>query len=75
MQPDRDLTALEEMLTYARFAPEGIRGKSPADLEEDLLFALGLQRLVEIIGEAARRLSPELRQRYPDVPWSDIMGM
>jgi uncharacterized protein with HEPN domain len=27
-----------------------------------------------VIGEAAARLSPELRNAYPDVPWSDIIG-
>lgn len=75
MQPDRDLAALEDMLTYARFGTEAVRGRTPADLEADLLFTLGVQRIVEIIGEAARRLSPKIRQQYPNVPWADIMGM
>ena len=30
---------------------------------------------LQIIGEAARALSPELRDRYSDVPWSQIVGM
>ncbi len=30
---------------------------------------------IQIIGEAARALSPELRDRHPEVPWLDIMDM
>lgn len=32
-------------------------------------------RNFEIIGEATKRLSPELRQTYPDVPWRAIAGL
>ncbi len=35
----------------------------------------GVIRQVEIIGEAAKRLSSELRSKYPHIPWSDIAGM
>ena len=29
----------------------------------------------ETIGEAARRVSPEIRQAHPDIPWTEIVGM
>jgi uncharacterized protein with HEPN domain len=32
-------------------------------------------RQLEIIGEATKRLSPELRSRYSDVPWRRIAGL
>jgi uncharacterized protein with HEPN domain len=32
-------------------------------------------RQLEIIGEATKNLSPELRDRYPDVPWRRIAGL
>ena len=31
-------------------------------------------RNFEVIGEAVKQLSPELRDRYPDVPWRRIAG-
>ena len=32
-------------------------------------------RQLEIIGEATKRLSPELRAKYPDVPWRRVSGL
>jgi uncharacterized protein with HEPN domain len=32
-------------------------------------------RYLQIIGEAARALPPEVRERAPDVPWPKIVGM
>lgn len=31
-------------------------------------------RNFEIIGEATKRLSPELRQTYPNIPWRRMAG-
>ena len=32
-------------------------------------------RQIQIVGEAVKRLSGELRDRYPHIPWQDIAGM
>ncbi len=46
-----------------------------AALERDELIQTWVIYHLQIIGEAARSLSPELRDRYSDVPWSQIIGM
>lgn len=38
----------------------------------DRAVALAIERLLEIIGEAANALDPSTRERFPDVAWSDI---
>jgi uncharacterized protein with HEPN domain len=35
----------------------------------------GVIRQILVLGEAARRISPELCGRYPDIPWRDMAGM
>ncbi len=32
-------------------------------------------RQLEIIGEATKRLSPDLRERHPDIPWRRMAGL
>lgn len=32
-------------------------------------------RQVEVIGEAAKKVSSETRERYPEIPWKDMAGM
>jgi uncharacterized protein with HEPN domain len=34
-----------------------------------------LVRLLEVIGEAARGVSPEFRNSHPDLPWKNMVGM
>ncbi len=35
----------------------------------------GIIRQIEIIGEATKRLSKDIMERHPEVPWKDIAGM
>jgi uncharacterized protein with HEPN domain len=35
----------------------------------------GAIRQIEIIGEAVRHISRDLRKAYPEIPWEDIAGM
>ena len=46
------------------------KDKRRADLDDDELLRLALTRLVEIVGEAAKHISPELRAAHPGTPWA-----
>jgi len=50
------------------------RGRSRIDLDADRLLQLALTRLVEIVGEAASRVPPELQGRHPGLPWREAIG-
>jgi len=66
---------LRHMLDHAREARSMVQGKKRADLKKDRMLELALVRLIEVIGEAAARVSPEGCNQYPRVPWSEIVGM
>jgi uncharacterized protein with HEPN domain len=62
------------MLDYARKAVKFTRGRSRADLDDDEILALATTHAIEILGEAASAISPDLRRRHPDIPWDLISG-
>ena len=70
-----DSLRLQDMLTAAREAQSFVRGRAEADLAQDRQLTLALLKSVEIIGEAAARVSADTRARYPSLPWADIIGM
>ena len=48
---------------------------SATELRDHPLERAGVERMLTIIGEAAKNISPELRAEYPQVPWKEIAGM
>jgi uncharacterized protein with HEPN domain len=63
------------MLDHAREAVTLLYGKTRDDLANTRLLQLGLVRLVEIIGEAAARVSKDMQARHTSIPWEDVVGM
>jgi len=70
-----ELNRLRHMLDAARKAIDLARGRSVKDLEGDEIRVLALERLFEIIGEAATQTTPEIRAVHPEIPWSRAVGM
>ncbi len=70
-----DVIRLRHMLDAAKDALSFVADKSRDDLDADRMLTLSLVKCIEIIGEAASRLSKECRKMYPQIPWSDIIGM
>lgn len=70
-----DLCLLRDMLEACRQAVAAVRNRSRADLDLEPVWALGLIKCIEIIGEAAGQLSDELRARSESIPWAQIIGM
>lgn len=70
-----EFTSLRQMLEYASEVKTLADGRTFDDLLTDRLFQLAVVRLLEIIGEAATRLSQATRDRYSTIPWRQIIGM
>jgi uncharacterized protein with HEPN domain len=65
MPPDSDSLRLRHMMDAAREAIQFSIGRSRDELEANRMLQLAEVRLVEIIGEATKGVSEELRRRYP----------
>ena len=75
MTPDKDPIRLRHMRDAAREAIDLTRDKVRADLDRDRLLNLALVRLMEIVGEAAARISADYRTDHPEIPWPLIVGL
>ena len=75
MPSRRDRVRLDHMLDHAREAITLTRGKTRADLDSDRLLSLALVRLLEIVGEAAGRVTKEECVLHPEIPWPQIIGL
>ncbi len=75
MRPEeRDLAYLRDMLRCARDVKRHTAGIDEETYAENELLELAIERLVEIIGEAASRVSDLFRAAHPEIPWRDIIG-
>lgn len=70
-----DSASLRQMLDHSREAVALVQGRSRADLDGERVLTLALCRLIEIIGEAANRVSQSRRARHPEIPWAGIIGL
>ncbi len=62
------LDAVNEVLTF-------VRGKSRPDLDRDRMLALSIIKDIEIIGEAASKVTQESREKFHGIPWAAIVAM
>ena len=70
-----DSVPMRHMLDHAREAVAIVSGRARTDLDTDRILQLALTRVVEIVGEAASRVSAESRARYLDIPWRDVINV
>ena len=71
----RDDAWLLDMLLSARRAAGSAAPLTFPEFENDDLHQLAILKAVEIIGEAASRISEETKAKHPDISWTEIIGM
>ena len=70
-----DAIRLRHRQEAASLALKMALGRGRPDLASDSMFAMALIRCLEILGEAASKLSPEVRQRFPGIPCAQMISM
>ena len=75
MRNNRDLGHMQEILASARGVQEFMREKSFAEFDRDWASPLAISKCLEIIGEATKKLSQNLRDSHPEVPWRRMAGL
>lgn len=72
---NKDLVRLKHMLDSVEAVLSFSKGKRRASLDANRLFLSAVLRELEIIGEAAGRVSEKTKKRFSDLPWKELIGM
>lgn len=75
MNSKDDLVYVGHMLEMASKAISFVEGLDRPAFDDDEPLRLALRHLIQIIGEAGRRVSQTFRDQHPEIPWKDIVGM
>jgi uncharacterized protein with HEPN domain len=74
MKPE-DRIRIQHMIEAANEALSFTNNISEKDFSQNRMIILSVIKEIEIIGEAASKISEEIKLKYPDVPWKDIIRM
>ena len=69
-----DIIRIKHMRDAAKEALSFIKDKNREDLRNDRKLALSLIKEIEIIGEAASKVSAAFRKTHQDIPWDIIIA-
>ena len=70
-----ELVYIQHILDAIAKIEEYLQGLDEGTFNQRTLVQDAVIRQIQIVGEAVKRLSGELRDRYPHIPWQDIAGM
>lgn len=71
----RDQAYLLDILKAAELAMAYVKGVSEERFIADTQLQDSVIRRIEILGEAARRVSPETQMAHSNIPWREMIGM
>lgn len=73
--PKDDWVYVAHMLDMSKQAIDIVSSKNRSEYDADIVLRLALTHLVQVIGEAAQRVSIEFQNDHPEIPWREITGM
>ena len=72
---ERDSAYLLDIFTSARLIRSYVEGIGLDEFLTNIQLQDSVIRRIEIIGEAAGRISPQFRDSHPEIPWGEMIGM
>lgn len=75
MYSHRDESYLLDILISARKAIQFVEGLNFKEFVESEIHQNAVIRPLEVIGEAARIISDEMKTEHPEIPWGEMIGM
>lgn len=73
--PTEDLKTFGHILEASGWVLSIVEGRARSDLDSDLQFFLALCRAIEVLGEAANRVTDATQRETPEIAWRQIIGM
>ncbi|MCX7022167.1 MAG: DUF86 domain-containing protein [bacterium] len=73
--PADDISFAKDILEAAKDAVDFVSNLSRLEFEEDIRTQAAVIQRLTVIGEAVKRLSQGIQERYPDIPWSKMARM
>lgn len=70
-----DRIRLLHMVEASQAAIQFVSGRQRSDLQTDQMLLFAVIRAIEVLGEAANRVSEEVRLANTSIPWKAIVGM
>ena len=74
-EPLRDRGRLEHILEAIDRLLSQAEGLTLESIRRDAIYYYGVVKLLEIVGEAAYKLTPAFREAHPETPWKKIIAM
>lgn len=74
LPPERDAAYLWDMLEAAHNVRDFVAAKTFDDYNDDSVLRSAVERQIEILGEAANRVSSDFQTKHSEIPWRRIIG-
>ncbi len=72
---DDDRVRILHMIDASESLAQFFTGRTRADLDTDRMLLFAAVRAIEVIGEAASKVTSETREAAPNIPWTAIVSM
>lgn len=69
------LLLLDEMISEIEFLRETCENRTLADVRSDRVFRYAIERALITLGEAAKHVPESVRNRFVELPWSEMAGL